>query len=242
MKVSRKLSALLITLTAFCVAAGQESQTTPLPIGSAVIAEFKGEVSLRSPQGDVLTAAASLVLAPESVIETHKGSSILLTLADNSQVLIKANSRVVLKSPTEGRGDYLELLIGKLIAKIQKRLGNAPAFRMGTPTAVITVRGTRFLVEVNKKQRTFIEVFEGVVEVAGVVEGMRSVLLQPGFQTGVDQVRGPEQPRQIFGADDRSPLSGRGDDRSGSNRGPGGDDSRSGSQSGNQSGESERDH
>jgi hypothetical protein len=242
MRVSRKMCAVLITLAAFCVAAGQEPQTTNLPVGSAIIAEFKGEISLHSPQGDMLTPAVSLILAPESVIQTHKGSSILLNLADNSQVLIKANSHVVLKSPAEGRGDYLELLIGKLIAKIQKRLGNAPVFRMGTPTAVITVRGTRFLVDVNKKHKTFIEVFEGVVEVAGFVEGIRPVLLQPGFQTGVDQVRGPEQPRQIFGNDDRSPFASRGDDRSGPNRGPGGDDSRSGGQSGSQSGESERDH
>jgi len=242
MKVAKQISAALISLMAFCLAAGQEQQSATLPVGSATVAEFKGEVSLRSPQGDALTAAPSLLLSPESVIETHKGSSILLNLADNSQILIKSNSHVVLKSPAEGRGDYLELLIGKLIAKIQKRLGNAPSFRMGTPTAVITVRGTRFSVEVNKKHKTSIEVYEGVVEVAGFVPGMRPVLLQPGFHTGVDQDRGPEQPREILGGDDRSPYSRRSDDRSSPNRGPGGDDSRSGGQSGSQSGESERDH
>jgi hypothetical protein len=245
MKVARQIGAALISLIAFCVAAGQEQQSATLPVGSATVAEFKGEVSLHSPQGEALTAAPSLILAPESVIETHKGSSILLNLADNSQILIKANSHVVLKSPAEGRGDYLELLIGRLLAKIQKRLGNAPAFRMGTPTAVITVRGTRFMVEVNKRHKTSIEVYEGVVEVAGFVQGMRPVVLQPGFHTGVDQDRGPEQPREILGGDDRSPYSGRNDDRSGpgfnSGRSSGGDDQRSGGQSG-QSEQSERDH
>jgi ferric-dicitrate binding protein FerR (iron transport regulator) len=166
----------------------------------------------------------------------------LLNLADNSQILIKANSRVVLKSPAEGRGDYLELLIGRILAKIQKRLDNAPAFRMGTPTAVITVRGTRFLVEVNKKLKTSVEVYEGVVEVAGFVQSAQPVLLRPGFYTGVNQDRAPEQPRQTLGEDDRSPIVRRGDDRSGSNRVPGGEDSRPSGQSGSQSGGNERDH
>jgi hypothetical protein len=240
MNVVRQICATLLALTAFCVAAGQEQQTTTLPVGSAVVAEFKGDVTLHSPQGDVLTPAASLVLAPESVIETVKGS-ILLNLQDNSQILIKSNSHVVLKLPTEGRGDYLELLIGKLIAKIQKRLGNAPSFRMGTPTAVITVRGTRFSVEVNKKHKTSVEVYEGVVEVAGFMQGARAVLLRPGFHTGVAENRGPDEPREMFGDDHGGAIGERGDDRSGqSNRGPGETEGRQ--TSGGQSGETERDH
>ena len=119
---------------------------------------------------------------------------------------------------------------------------------MGTPTAVITVRGTRFSVEVNKKHKTSVEVFEGVVEVAGLTQGASPVLLRPGFQTGVDQDRAPEQPRSLLGGDDRN--SNPGDDRNStsgrqgggfgsSQRGPGGgeDGGRQG-----QSGGSEHDH
>jgi ferric-dicitrate binding protein FerR (iron transport regulator) len=83
--------------------------------------------------------------------------------------------------------------MGKINAKVQKRLGNAPSFRMGTPTAVITVRGTRFSVDVDKKQRTHVEVYEGLVEVAGFFHGA-PVMLRPGFSTGVEQNRDPEQP------------------------------------------------
>ena len=240
MTIFRQACLALIASIAFCVAAGQEPQTATLPVGSAVIAEFKGEISLRSPQGDALTLNTGTVLPAESVIETMKGSSILLNLQDNSQVLIKANSHVVLKSPAEGRGDYLELLIGKILAKIQKRLGNAPSFRMGTPTAVITVRGTRFSVEVNKKQKTSVEVFEGIVEVAGFMQTAPPVLLRPGFHTGVERDRGPDEPRQAFGGDDSNRNSGRDDDRSGiSNRGPGGENS---GRSGGQSGQSDHEH
>jgi len=73
---------------------------------------------------------------------------------------------------------------------------------MGTPTAVITVRGTRFSVEVNKKQKTSVEVFEGFVEVGGFGQGP-PVTLRPGFSTGVEQNRNPEPPRGMDNRGDR---------------------------------------
>jgi hypothetical protein len=57
MKVAKQILVALITLMNFSVSAGQEQQSATLPVGSAIVAEFKGEVSLRSPQGDALTAA-----------------------------------------------------------------------------------------------------------------------------------------------------------------------------------------
>ena len=127
-------------------------------------------------------------------VETVKGS-VLLELQDGSQVLIKAHSKVVLKSPNEGKGFFLELLLGRTLVKVQKRVNETPSFRMGTPSAVITVRGTRFEVEVNRKQKTYVDVFEGIVEVEGLVPGARHVLIQPGFFSGVNPDRAPEEPR-----------------------------------------------
>lgn len=94
----------------------------------------------------------------------HGKGSALLNLQEGSQALVKSHSRVVLKSLDTGIGSYLKLLLGKLIAKVQKRIGEAPLFRMGTPSAVITVRGTHFEVEITKKKRAYVQVFEGVVE------------------------------------------------------------------------------
>lgn len=197
MKILCKHIALLLALTALCASGQQHTlpQPTSLPIGSATVADLKGEVTLHLPNGGTLTPQRDLVLAPESTIETGKGS-VLLNLRDGSQALVKSHSNVVLKSPETGIGLYLELLLGKLIAKVQKRLGEAPQFRLGTPSAVITVRGTRFEVEVTKKKRTYVRVFEGVVEVQGLMTGGRSVLIRPGFSTEVDPDRDPEQPRK----------------------------------------------
>ncbi len=193
MTAKRLISTGLMVLFVLTAAISQNPAPTALTVGSATIAELKGDITFHSPQGDAVSGQRGTVLGPESKIDTTKGS-VLLDLQDGSQVLVKSHSHVVLKAPNQEKGYWLELLLGKINAKIQKRLGNTPSFRMGTPTAVITVRGTRFSVEVNKKQKTSVEVFEGMVEVGGFGQGP-PVMLRPGFSTGVEQNRNPEPPR-----------------------------------------------
>ena len=198
MKTGEHIRAALTVLVVLTLAAGQnpQPQSTPLPVGSATVGQVKGEVTLRSPQGSPLTAQRGLVLGPESIIETAKGS-ILLDLEDDSQVLVKPHSHIVLKAPNQDKGFSLELLIGKIIAKVHKRLGDTRSFRMGTPTAAITVRGTHFSVEVTKKNRTIVEVFEGLVQAEGLGGAGQPVLIKPGFSTRVEQDRAPEQPQEM---------------------------------------------
>lgn len=172
----------------------QPPRTSTLPVGFATVAELKGKVSLRSPQGELIPPKQGLTLTPESTIETAKGSAVL-NLEDGSQVLIKPNSRIVLKSPETSTGFYLRQWLGRIIVKAQKRLGNTPSFQMGTPTAVISVRGTRFEVEVKDKSRTSVSVYEGLVEVRGV-KG-QPVLLGPGFSTSVQENNPPEPPAKF---------------------------------------------
>jgi hypothetical protein len=198
----RRLSIGLMALVVLAAASGQNPEQTALPVGSATIAEWKGEVEFHSGQGDALTAQRGTMLAADSKVDTAKGS-VLLSLQDGSQILVKPNSHVVIKAPNQDKGYWLELLLGKINAVVQKRLGDAPSFRMGTPTAVITVRGTKFSVEVNKKQKTVVQVYEGVVEVSGLKMGVMgpAVILKPGFSTGVDQNRDPDQPHSLQNRD-----------------------------------------
>lgn len=197
MKTSKCITiAFLLAISLPLLAQNAPLEPTALPIGSAVVSEVKGELVITSPQGTPVVAQRGVTLSAESRIETAKGT-LLLELQDGSQLLIKAHSNVVLKAPNESEGYSLELFLGKIMAKVQKRLGGAPSFRMGTPSAVITVRGTRFGVEVNKKRKTFVDVFEGMVDVSGVMEGSPHILLRPGFYTGVDVDRNPERPREM---------------------------------------------
>jgi FecR-like protein len=221
MKRFRYVSGAIALFLLMAVAGGQTPEAIVLTLGSARVAESKGDVTLHSPKGELIEVKRGIVLEPETSIETGNGS-LLLDLSDGSQVLVKSKTRVVLKSPETGPRYYLELLVGKVLTKIQKRLSNSPSFRMGTPTAVITVRGTRFEVEVNKDNRTFVEVYEGVVEVLGMRSGTAPVLIRPGFSTWIRRDQDPEQPRNW--RDDSS----RGDDdRGGFGRTPGQRDDRS---------------
>jgi ferric-dicitrate binding protein FerR (iron transport regulator) len=221
----KRLPKIRIGITALAVwavalAQSPQSEPTPVPVGSATVAEVKGAVTLKAPDSAALTPQRGLVLAADSTIETDKGS-ILLALQDGSQVLVKPHSRVVLRAPNQGKGYYLELFLGKIVNKIQKRLGDTPSFRMGTPSAVITVRGTRFEVRVNKKLKTFVVVYEGLVEVSGFATGP-PVLLRPGFSTGVDRDRVPESPHQIGAFEDREGFGREGIEREGLGREGGG--------------------
>jgi len=195
------------------------AQTAPpqqevLPVGSAVIAEIKGEVVVTSPEGAPVPAQRGSTLTADSKIETAKGS-VLLQLQDGSQALIKSHSNVVLRAPNQGKGFSLELFLGQILMKVQKRTGEAPSFRMGTPSAVITVRGTRFQVEVSKKHKTYVDVFEGLVEVEGLMPGSPHILLKPGFYSGVDPDRAPSEPRES------SPNEGNGRDNGREGQNPG---------------------
>lgn len=223
MNRDRVRAVFLMCMLLLPLASAQEPQPQPaaLPLGRAVIASIKGEVSFKSPEGAAIEAASGKELLPGSVIETGKGSAVL-NLLDGSQMQVKAHSRVTLRDPAGNDHFSLELFLGKLAAKVQKKLGATPSFRMGTPTAVITVRGTSFEVEVNKKGRTQIYVYQGMVEVSGIGVGGPPVMLGPGFGTGVDPRRAPEDPRQFMqsgpGDDDRG-------DRRSTYRSSSGDDS-----------------
>lgn len=188
----------IFALVLFALATAQEPQPVTIPPGSATIDQVKGDVSVHLPQAAQSTAQNGQVLPAETVIETNKGS-IVLHLQDGSQLLVKPNSRIVLKEPASSEGHFFDLLLGKILAKVKKRLSDTPSFKMGTPTAVITVRGTQFQVEFSKKGTTSVEVYEGLVEVSGIGINGPPVLLQPGFGTHVRPNELPERPFRYGG-------------------------------------------
>lgn len=202
MRHARFLSLALLIALLVGTPAAQEPQPATLTAGSATVDQIKGEVTVQPPNGTAAAPQRGQVVIAESIIETKKGS-VVLHLEDGSQVLVQKNSRVVLKAPQNSLGHFFDLLLGKILAKVQKRTNNAPSFKMGTPTAVITVRGTKFEVTVNKEQRTYVEVYEGLVEVAAAAPGSRPVLIGPGFHTQVRLNEGPARPeRDALGRED----------------------------------------
>ena len=176
----------------------QGAAPTPLPVASATVADLKGEVQVELPgRGDALPTLGQ-VLPPETVVTTKEGS-VLLRLEDGSQILVHSKTRLVLKQPSPTGWQRLLLSLGKIKAEIQKRTGGSPPFQIGSPSAVISVRGTRFNVEVDKRNTTRVTVEEGEVDLESVKGKGRPVRIKAGFTSSVKEDSAPEPPHEAPG-------------------------------------------
>lgn len=176
-------------------ALAQEPPSVPVsaPFAGATISDWKGKIHLTLPGEAQSAPAIGETLPPGTLLETG-GGRLLLQLADGSQVLIRAHTRLTVQQPSPTDRGYFQLLLGRIRAIITKRTGGAPPFELGTPGAVIAVRGTEFAIQVNRRQQTEVDVFEGVVEVFGR-HSHTSVLVHAGSSTRVGMDTAPEDPR-----------------------------------------------
>lgn len=175
-------------------ATAQEPTTVPAnaPLAGATISDWKGKIHVSLPGQSPSAPSIGETLPPGTVLETG-GGKLLLQLADGSQVLIRAHTRLTVEQPAPTDRGYFQLLLGRIRAIIAKRTGGAPPFELGTPSAVIAVRGTQFEVGVSQRQETDVDVSEGVVEVTGRRSGT-SVLVHAGYSTRVGMDTPPEMP------------------------------------------------
>src|SRR5215471_16400294 len=188
---------LFCSLVVCSLATAQEPSpvtTVTASVAGATIADFKGKVSIQLPGQALLSPSRGQVLPPESTVTTDDGR-LLLRLSDGSDILVRPHTRVIIKEPETGGWRYLQLLIGRVRSQIQKRLGGSPAFQIGTPSAVISVRGTRFDVEVNRLGFTEVDVDEGIVELDSLSGRGESVIITAGFSSRVGMDSAPEVPR-----------------------------------------------
>jgi len=196
----------IVRFTYFCLpslfmvvgfATAQEQRPVPAPvsaaIGGATVAEWKGNVRLSLPGQSPSNPLRGEQLPAGTILDTGNGK-LLLRLSDGSEVLVRPHSRLQLQQPSMTDPNYFQLLLGKIRALVNKRTGGTVPFELGTPSAVIAVRGTQFDVEVDRRSVTEVDVIDGLVEVSGRKPGAGTVLLEPGFSTRVGLDSGPEQP------------------------------------------------
>jgi FecR protein len=180
----------------YASAAAQEKPPAAInaPYAGATISDFKGKVSVQLPAQALSAPVRGEILPPETTVSTDDGR-LLLKLGDGSDILVRPHTKLVLKQPETSGWKYFQMMIGRIRTSIQKRLGGAPAFQIGTPSAVISVRGTRFDVEVDRRGYTEVDVDEGVVELESVNGQGESVMITAGFSSRVGMETGPETPR-----------------------------------------------
>jgi FecR protein len=220
MKVALRLQVLGLLL--YCtLAAAQEPAPAAVkaPFAGATISDFKGSVGIHLPGQALKAPTRGDILPPETEINTEDGR-LLLRLMDGSDVVVRPRTRLVLKEPEASGWRYLQLLIGRIHTRVQKHFGGTPPVQIGTPSAVISVRGTQFDVEVDRRGVTEVDVAEGVVELRST-RGGEGVMISAGFSSRVSMESAPEVPRPTH---DLRPLLDRPGRRDGSGRGSGDDD------------------
>jgi ferric-dicitrate binding protein FerR (iron transport regulator) len=118
----------------------------------------------------------------QQLIVTGQDGNALFQLSDGSTFQVYPNSEVLFrKTPGDWR-DLLDVLVGRIRVQIQHLMGQPNPNRVLTPTAVISVRGTTFDVEVDEEGNvTTIEVEEGQVEVRhALLPRDNATVLNPG--------------------------------------------------------------
>ena len=195
MKSKLTLTIVVLALYCACAAAQQApAAAASAPYAGDTISDFKGKVSIQLPAQAFAAPVRGEVLPPDTTVNTDEGR-LLLKLSDGSDVLVRPHTKLLLKQPEAGGWKYFQLMLGRVRTQIQKRMGGSPAFQIGTPSAVISVRGTKFDVEVDRRGFTEVDVDEGVVELEAVTGRGEAVLITAGFSSRVGMETGPEVPR-----------------------------------------------
>ncbi len=195
MKNKSVLTVIGFVLVCACAVAQQAPPATvSAPYAGATISDFKGKVGIQLPAQAFSAPVRGEVLPPDTTVNTDDGR-LLLKLSDGSDVLVRPHTKLLLKQPETSGWKYFQVLIGRVRTQIQKRLGGSPAFQIGTPSAVISVRGTKFDVEVDRRGFTQVDVDEGVVELEAVTGRGEAVMITAGFSSRVGMETGPEVPR-----------------------------------------------
>ncbi len=170
------------------------------PQAAATVQSAQGNVSVLR-DGVVWALFSNQTVQVGETIVTGEDGYAELLVSDGSSFAIYPNSQVVFRSNPGNLRDLLDVFLGRVRVYIQKLGGRPNRYRIFTPTAVISVRGTSFDVSVDEDETTLIAVEEGLVGVTHrllpseneiAVEAGQSLVVYPSVplaKAGVDKVK-----------------------------------------------------
>jgi len=178
------------------------------PLLAAVsISDISGTARVRRPNtASWNEVPVNYVLSPGDEVKTDRSSRVTISFDDSSRVEIGPNSSYLLEE-TQPASMRMSLNFGKLKAWVTK--ASSRRFAVRTPTAVCSVRGTEFGVDVGQDGRTSVELFSGLL---GVQDNKgNETLLNPGERidvslTGLGKKEGQESKKADDAASDRAAV------------------------------------
>jgi hypothetical protein len=176
--LTAKLSLLFAATAGLCLA------QFPPPSDSgqyaAKVLTMTGQVSILKDMVPIGLVEGSLVEVQQMIVTGPDGHAVF-QVSDGSTFEVFPNSHLVFRKNAWNVKDLIDLLVGRIRVHIE-HFGTVPnPNRILTPTAVISVRGTTFDVEVDDAdETTTVEVDEGLVEVRHALLPSVSKMLGPG--------------------------------------------------------------
>ncbi len=178
---SRPSSGIGVKLVALLLAACatvQAQSPLPDPDGAAKLLNFTGQLSVMRGSYAWALNTGDAIKPLETVVTGPDGWGIF-QVADGSKFEVYPNSKVIFRANRGDWRDMLEVWLGKVRVQIEHFGGLPNNNKVRTPTAVISVRGTIFVVEVeDQTHTTLVEDEEGVVVVDNVFRPSQAVLKQ----------------------------------------------------------------
>ena len=169
------LRALLMAVTAVVCWLPAGAQST----AAARVLQMQGRVSIMQDNAEIPLYIGSSI-EPKQLIRTGPDGYAKFQLSDGSSFEVFQNAQVVFRTNPFSLTDLLDVVIGRVKVFIQHRNGPNPN-RVTTQTAVISVRGTVFDVDVEDEDATtLVSVDEGVVGVRHLLLPGREIELQSG--------------------------------------------------------------
>src|ERR1035441_9843588 len=152
----------------------------PQPTDAWVVVQ-SGDVSMmKDTSGYRKPLVPCSFVSQQQVIKTGPDGYAKFQVSDGSTFEVFPNSEVTFRK-TYGIGDLLNVWMGKVKVYIQHLNGLPNPNNVTTPTALISVRGTIFDVDVQDADgTTFVTLDEGIVDVRHLQVASRVVRLNPG--------------------------------------------------------------
>ena len=149
------------------------------PLAAAKVTTANGQVSVWRNSEMWALSAGNAVRVGETIVTGADGIA-RLEISDGSSFEVYPNSRVIFRANPGNLRELVEVFLGKIKVHIQTFGGRPNPYRVHSPTAVISVRGTVFEVAVEADSVTWVGVEEGLVNVEHRLLPGKIVPLAPG--------------------------------------------------------------
>jgi uncharacterized repeat protein (TIGR02543 family) len=189
---------LVVVIAAVLVLSGGLQKIISGGISASIctVAATAGDTTIQLPGDKTWQKAAVDTALPESAgIKTGASSQASLKYADGSQVYLDANTELGIVRAQSGKSGAAVTVIkqstGKITCDVIKFTSTDSRFEIDTPSAVVTVKGTKFSTEIKPDGSSVISVSQGTVNVSA--QG-KDVAVNAGNQVTVQAGKAPQDP------------------------------------------------